>query len=165
MVSSQQTFRRKVRAKVAPRKQVVFTLVWEQDPEEVPEGQEPEVYRVDTFHAQKPTDEKMFLIAAMFGDEENEAGEAAAVVEILKDALPREEYRVLRERIADPDDDVNLEMIRDVVQWLMTEWADFPTRPSSASAALPASTGERSTGRAPGPGSILSTSESPGSVT
>lgn len=160
MVSSaQQTFRRKIRAKVAPRKEVSFTLVWEQDPDEVPEGQEPEVYRVDTFHATKPTDEKMFLIAALVGDEDNEAGEAAAVIEILRDALPPAEYRIIRERIADPDDDVNLDMVKDVVQWLVSEWADFPTRPSSASSGSPASIGATSTGRAPGPGSIPSNSE------
>jgi len=160
MVSTaQQTFRRKVHAKVAPRKEVAFTLVWEQDPDEAEEGKEPEVYRVDTFHATKPTDEKLFLIAALVGDEDNEAGEAAAVLEILRDSLSREEYQILRTRIADPDDDVNLDMIKDVVQWLMSEWSDFPTRPSSASSNSQDSTGERSTGRVRGKGSIPSISE------
>ena len=156
MVSSTQTFHRKIRAKVAPRKEVAFTLVWEQDPEEVEEGQEPEVYRVDTFHATRPTDEKMFLIAAMVGDEENQASEATAVVEILKDALPNEEWRTLRARIADPEDDVDLEMVKDVVQWLIEEWSDFPTRPSSASSKSPDSTGVKSTGRVRGEGSTHS---------
>ena len=156
MVSSTQTFHRKIREKAAPRKEVAFTLVWEQAPDEVPEGQEPEVYRVDTFHATKPTDERMFLIAAMVGDEENQMGEAAAVVEILKDALPKDEWRILRARIADPADDVDLEMVKDIVQWLIEEWADFPTRPSSGSSGLPVSTGVTSTGRVQGEGSTHS---------
>jgi hypothetical protein len=156
MASSTQTFRRKVREKAAPRKQVTFTLVWEQNESEVEEGKEPEVYRVDTFHATKPTDEKMFLIAALVGDEDNDAGEAAAVVEILRTALPPEEYRIMRQRIADPDDDVDLDMLKDVVQWLIGEWTDFPTRPSSASSNSQDSTGATSTGRARGPGSIPS---------
>lgn len=156
VATSQQTFRRKIQSKVAPRKEVAFTLVWEQDASEVEEGQEPEVYRVDTFHATKPTDEQLFLIAALVGDEENEAGEAAAVVEILRNSLPREEYRILRERIADPEDDVDLDMVKEVVQWLMSEWTDFPTKPSSGSSNSQASTGERSTGRVRGQGSIPS---------
>jgi hypothetical protein len=156
MVASTQTFHRKIREKAAPRKEVAFTLVWEQDPDEVEDGQEPEVYRVDTFHATKPTDERMFLIAALVGDEENQAGEATAVVEILKDALPPEEWRILRARIADPDDDVDLTMVKDIVQWLIEEWTDFPTRPSSGSSSSRASTGATSTGRVQGEGSTHS---------
>jgi hypothetical protein len=154
MSTPQQTFRRTVRDRVKPRAVVAFELNWEQDPDEVPEGEEPEVYRSDVFHATQPSNEKMFLIAAMMGDEDKEGlGEAAGVMELFRDALPADEYRTLKERLADPDDDVDIEMLGEVIQWVMSQWAAFPTQQSSTSSRSQGSSGGRSTGRVRGAGS------------
>jgi hypothetical protein len=158
---SARSFRRSVAEKkkgVVEQPVVAFTLDWvdDEDPEKV--------IRSDVFHATKPTDERLFLIAAMAGDEDaGGAAEAAAVVEVFRDSLPPAEYRVLRERIKDPNDDVDLGMLQDVMFWLMGEWSSFPTEPASGSSNSPVATGPKSTGRVRGPGSTRSTTDSPAS--
>jgi len=162
MTTPTRSFRRSVAEKkgVAAPPIVEFTLDWvdDEDPEKI--------LRSDMFHATRPTDERLFLIAAMAGDEESgAASEAAAVMEIFRVALPAEEFRTLRSRIKDPDDDVNLDMLQDVLFWLMGEWSSFPTEPASNSSKSPPATGVKSTGRVRGPGSTRSTSDSPASST
>jgi hypothetical protein len=157
MTTGPRSFRRSVaEKKKAPlvRPAVTFTLDWvdDEDPEKV--------LRTDTFTATRPTDERLFLIAAMAGDEDaGGAAEAAAVMDVFKDSLPEDQYRTLRQRIKDPDDDVNLDMLQDVMFWLMGEWSSFPTEPASDSSVSPPSTGARSTGRVRGQGSTRSTSD------
>jgi hypothetical protein len=159
--TTNRAFRRSVAEKkkgVVEQPTVAFTLDWvdDEDPEKV--------IRSDTFHATRPTDERLFLIAALAGDEDaGGVAEAAAVVEIFRDALPEDEYRILRRRIKDPEDDVNLDMLQDVMFWLMGEWSSFPTAPASDSSASRRSTGAKSTGRVRGPGSTRSTTDSPAS--
>lgn len=123
-----------------------------------------EVIGVDQFHATMPTDERLFLITAMIGDEENMAGSATALLDLLREALPPEEFRVFRSRFADPEDvDLDMDVLQDIVSTIMQEWTDFPTGPSSASSTSPTSTGSKSTGRVRGAGSIRSNSPSPAS--
>jgi hypothetical protein len=157
MTTPSRSFRRAVaqkKTKNAPRPVVEFFLEWLDDEDETI------VHRRDVFHATMPSDERIFLIAAMAGDEEAGAtAEAAAIMDLFKTSLPEDEYRILRQRLKDPEDDVNLEMLQEVVPWLMEEWSSFPTVPASASLPSPASTGVRSTGRAPGKGSTRSTSD------
>jgi hypothetical protein len=119
---------------------------------------EEKVLRQDLFHATAPTEESLFLLAAAAGDEDGGVtSEAAAVLGVFRQALPEKEFRVLRERLKDPEDDVDIAMLQDVFAWLMEEWAGFPTVPSSDSPVSPPKTGTRSTGRAPGRGSTHST--------
>lgn len=153
MASAPRAFRRAVaqRAKVErPVVEFVLTTLDANDEEKV--------LRQDLFHATSPTEERLFLLAAAAGDEDgNVATEAAAVLDVFRDALPEKEYKVLRERLKDPEDDVDIQMLQDVFAWLMEEWAGFPTAPSSGSSALPLDTGTRSTGRVHGQGSTRST--------
>lgn len=156
MTTAPHAFRRQVEKKKAdvPPPTVAFNLDWVDD-----EDLE-KVIRSDTFHATRPSDERMFLLAAMAGDDDaNVAEEAAALMDIFRAALPEEEFKVLRSRLRDPKDDVTVEMLQDVFMWLMGEWSSFPTEPSSDSSESPQSTGARSTGRARGEGSIRSTSD------
>lgn len=144
------SFRRAAR-KQEVRPTLAFTLDWVQDltEEEEAQGVEATVVRTDTFHATQPTDERMFLIAAMIGDEDS-SSEATAVLDLFRDALPPAEYRVLKARIADPDDSVDLVVVKEILEWLMEEWSSFPTTPSSASSQSPTTTGTKSTGRVRG---------------
>jgi hypothetical protein len=82
------------------------------------------------------------------------ADESAAMLDILRAALTDDDLRTIRNRIKDPDDAVDWEMIGELVLWLMEQWSDFPTKSPSGSSGSPANTGTTSTGRVHGPGSI-----------
>lgn len=160
MANAPHSFRRQVAARKEERPVVTFTLDSVSDTEVDEDGQ-PVVMRSDIFHATRPTEERLFMLAAAAGSEDSAASEAAAILDLLRDILPKEEFRTLRERMLDPEDDVNLTMIQDVIVWLMEEWSSFPTKPQSVSSASPTTTGAKSTGRVRGPGSTRSTSLSP----
>src|SRR6478735_7373707 len=107
MTTAPKTFRRQIATKksAASRPTVEFMI---EENEEVPEGEEP---KSQQFHATMPTEERLFLMAALAGDEDSDgAAEAAATMDLLRDALPAEEFRILRRRIADPDDFVDILM-------------------------------------------------------
>lgn len=152
MTTAPRSFRRQVaKKKAAERPAVEFTLDWVDE--------EGEVVKSTTFHSTMPSDENLFLLAAMAGDEDASAAEeAAGIMSLFKQSLPEAEYKELRSRLRDPEDDVTLEVLQEVIPWLMEEWTAFPTQPASASSASPASTGARSTGRVRGQGSTRSTS-------
>src|SRR5687768_2660530 len=145
---------RRAATKSAERPITAFTLDWVDDEDEE------KVYRSDTFHATKPTDERLFLVAAMIGDEDHLGSEATAVLDIFRDSLPHDEYVILKQRLVDPEDSVDMETIAEVLEWLMESWSDFPTGPSSASSQSPTRTGTNSTGRVRGTGSTRSPSPS-----
>jgi hypothetical protein len=159
--SAPRSFRRAAR-KQEKRPVIAFTLDWVEDltEEQEAEGVEPEVYRTDVFHATQPTEERMFLVAALIGDEDNMAAEATGLMELLRDILPPAEFRVLKERLADEEDSVDMETLQEVLEWLMEKWSTFPTEPSSASSKSPTSSGPKSTGRVRGQGSTHSASPS-----
>jgi len=162
MAQAPRSFRRAAKKKVA-LPVTSFTLDWIVDLTEDQEadGIEPEVIRSDTFHVTRPTDERLFLVAAMVGDEDGVGSEATAVMDLFRDSLPPREYSILRSRLADPDDSVDLDVLQEIVGWLMEQWSDFPTQQSSDSSGSPTSTGTKSTGRVRGTGSTHSTSPSP----
>jgi hypothetical protein len=150
MTNAPRTFRRQVAAKksAAPRPTVEFMIEHSEEPAE---GEEP---TADQFHATMPSEERLFLLAALAGDEDSDgAAEAAATMDLLRDALPTAEFRILKRRLGDSEDIVDITMLQEILMWLVEEWSTFPTEPSSASSASPPSTGTRSTGRVRGAGS------------
>lgn len=153
VATAPRSFRRAAKKQV-DRPVTAFTLDWVDDEDET------KVLRTDTFHATMPTDERLFIVAAMVGDEDNEAGAATAVMELLKDSLPAAEYKVLRARLMDPDDSVDMDTLSEVLEWLMEKWSTFPTEQSAGSSGSPTSSGTKSTGRVRGQGSTRSTSPS-----
>lgn len=154
VATAPRAFRRAAAKNKTPRPTLAFTLDWVDDEDEE------KVIKSDVFHAQRPTDERLFLVAATMGDEDASGQEAGAVMSIFRDALPAEEYRTLRARLADPDDSVDMETIGEVMEWLMKEWTAFPTEPSPNSSTSPTTTGSKSTGRVRGTGSTRSPSPS-----
>jgi hypothetical protein len=161
MAQAPRSFRRAAKKKV-DRAVTAFTLDWVEDltDEQEAEGVEPQVFRSDIFHATTPTDEQMFLTMALIGDEDNQAAQATAALDLFRSVLPSAEFHVLKERIANPEDSVDLDVVMEVLAWLMEVWSDFPTVPSSASSKSPTSIGEKSTGRVRGTGSTHSPSPS-----
>ena len=161
MAQAPRSFRRAAKKQEA-RPVIAFDLTWEEDltDEERAQGVVPEVYRSDVFHATQPTDERLFMIAALIGDEDAVGSEATAVMDLFRDALPLDEFRTLRQRLTDPEDSVDLDVLQEIVGWLMEEWTSFPTKQSSASSQSPTSAGPKSTGRVRGQGSTHSNSPS-----
>jgi hypothetical protein len=157
MTTAPRAFRRAVADKKSTARPVVeFTLE--------STDSEGEVVRTDVFHARRPTDERLFILAAMAGDEDaGGAEEAAVTLDLLKDILSAEEFKTLKTRLLDPEDDVDMDMLQEVLMWLVGEWASFPTEPSSDSSTSQDASGTKSTGRVRGPGSTRSTTTSPAS--
>lgn len=118
------------------------------------------VLRRSDFHATMPSDEQMFLIAALMGDEDNTAGSATAMLDLFRAALPPEEFRDMKSRLADSEDPLDMETISQMMEHIMKGWSTFPTGPSSASSTSPTGTGTTSTGRVRGKGSTRSPSPS-----
>lgn len=115
---------------------------------------EGEVVGGDEFHATMPTEERLFMIAAMVGDDENSAASATALLDILRESLPPKEYLVFRTRFLDPEDeDLSLEVVEEIVEHLMEQWSGFPTGPSQGSSGSQTTSGPKSTGRVRGQGS------------
>jgi hypothetical protein len=154
MTTAPRAFRRAVAEKKSPARPVVeFTLE--------STDAEGETVRSDTFHAKRPTDERLFMLAAMAGDENaGGAEEAAVTLDLLKDILPEDEFKIVKSRLLDETDDVDMDMLQDVLMWLVEEWASFPTEPSSDSLASQGASGTKSTGRVRGQGSTHSPSPS-----
>jgi hypothetical protein len=154
MTSAPHAFRKAVgEKKVVERPTVTFVLESTSDTEVDKDG-EPIVVRSDIFHATQPTNERLFIVAATAGDEDSGAAqEAAMTFSLLKSVLPLNEYKIIRERLLDPEDDVDLSMLQQVLTWLMEQWTSFPTQQPSDSSTSPDSTGAPSTGRVRGPGS------------
>jgi hypothetical protein len=155
------SFRRSAKKKVE-RPVTAFTLDWVEDltEEQEAEGVEPKVLRSDVFHAKMPTDERLFLVAAKLGEDENAAAEASGIMDLLRDILPTAEFRTLRQRLSDPEDSVDMATLEEVLEWLMEKWSSFPTQQSPVSSGSPTSSGTKSTGRVHGPGSTRSDSPS-----
>jgi hypothetical protein len=157
MTTAPRAFRRAVADKKSTARPVIeFTLE--------STDEKGEVARSDSFHAKRPTDERLFLLAAMAGDEDaGGAEEAAVTLDLLRDILPEPEFKILKARLLDDQDDVDMDMLQDVLMWLVEEWASFPTEPSSDSSVSQDASGTKSTGRVRGPGSTRSTTTSPAS--
>lgn len=153
MASPAQGFRRRVKDRAVREEQKTISFFLETTDEDE-EGNE-FVVRHDDFTAATPTEEQLMLVFAQAGREDSSAGdEVAAVLQVFKDVLPRDQYRVLIARFRDPEDvDVDSDALLDIFRWLMEQWQDFPTKQPSDSSGSRASSGARSTGRAPGKGS------------
>jgi hypothetical protein len=142
-------FRRQVEKKTEKAPPIAFMLETTDE--------EGNVVRSDTMEAIRPTEERIFLfVAALGGEDVNFADEAAAILALFRDVLRPTDFSVLRERLSDENDEVDLTMLREIMEWLVAQWADFPTQPSSGSSESPTPIGTTSTGRAPGKGSTRS---------
>lgn len=152
MATAPQGFQRRVKERaVQTRQQVPFFL---ETTDEDDEGNEI-VVRRDDFVATMPSEEQLMLVFATGGREDASIGdEISAILQVFKDALPSNQYKVLIGRLRDPNDaDVDADALMEIFSWLMEQWQDFPTKSPSGSSASQGSTGARSTGRARGKGS------------
>jgi hypothetical protein len=118
---------------------------------------DPETIKVSTLTAKPPTAEQLAITLAHGASEfATHADEMASALGLFKDILSPADYQTLVRRLRDPKDEVDIEMISDIISWLVEQWQDFPTQPPSASSRSEKPTGPRSTGRSPGKGSTRS---------
>jgi hypothetical protein len=119
---------------------------------------DPDTIKANTFTAMHPTAEQLAITLAHGASEfATHADEMSSALGLFKDVLPANEYHVLVRRLRDPKDEVDIEMLAGIIEWLVEQWQDFPTPPPSASSRSAKPTGPRSTGRSPGKGSTRST--------
>jgi len=118
---------------------------------------DPDTVKASHFTAHAPTAEQL-AIALAHGAHEfaTIADEMSAALELFRAVLPPQEYQVLVRRLRDPNDEVDIKMLGDIVSWLVEQWQDFPTQPPVGSSRSSKSISPRSTGRSPGKGSTRS---------
>lgn len=149
-MAAARSFVQQVAKKAGLERVVEFTLGTTDG--EVDEEGEPVYTESVDFHAAMPSEESLFLIAALAGsDDASAAQEAAAIMDIFREALPEEEFTTLKKRLRTGL--TSLSTLQEVMAFLMEEWSGFPTEPQSASVSSPGRTGTKSSGRVRGPGS------------
>jgi hypothetical protein len=117
-----------------------------------PDGQQVrgKMIRQDVFTAVPPTDDQLLISMVTAGrSDASSADQASVIFDFFRNALTASEYRTLIARLRDRDDEVEMETLVDIFQWLQEEWAqaDFPTESPSDSSRRPLTTGKSSTGR------------------
>jgi hypothetical protein len=115
------------------------------------------------FEAQVPTEDQMVLFALIdFEDQDEVRHSMKLLFDFLGGVVGADGIRRLERMLAQGQ--ITMEALvggsDSVLAWLLEEWGNFPTRPSSDSSGSPARTGTRSTGRQRRPASTLSTSRS-----
>lgn len=119
---------------------------------------DPATVKSNTFTTVAPTAEQLAITLAHGASEfATHADEMSSALGLFKDVLPQNEYHTLVKRLRDPKDEVDIEMLGEIIAWLVEQWQDFPTQQPSASSRSEKRTGQRSTGRSPGKGSTRST--------
>lgn len=119
---------------------------------------DPDTVKANTLTAQPPTAEQLAITLAHGASEfATHADEMASALGLFRDILNQRDYTILVRRLRDPKDEVDLEMVSEILEWLVEQWQDFPTQQQSASSQSEKRTGKRSTGRSPGRGSTRST--------
>lgn len=81
----------------------------------------------DTYHFTPPKKAGMVLEVSEGGNE------VKALFDWLDDGLPTEEAEYLENRLRDPDDDLDVDTLTEVVAGLLEKVSGRPTRPSRAS--------------------------------
>lgn len=98
-----------------------------------------------SFTATFPKDGTLLLFMAAQAEDTDEATQAAAVFDLLREIFEPEQFRKLRAWLKDGA--MTPDLLTEIMTWLIEEWAAFPTQPPSGSSAPRTTTGTRSTGR------------------
>jgi len=72
-------------------------------------------------------------VAAEGDDETRGAAMAVSVLDFFQKVMPPEEYERFEKLMKDPKRIVRMETLSDIMGWLIEEYTDRPTEPSSAS--------------------------------
>ena len=110
---------------------------------------EPIEFTVDdsTWTAKVPTSGALALLYSAQAANRDTADAIAAMIDFLAGLLNDEDRGEYRERLFDPDDDFDFEVVTEIVTGLIEEWSDRPTRSSGGSTPTRKRTGGRSTAK------------------
>jgi len=121
------------------------------------------------FVASKPTTGQLALIYGTMGEDSNPADVVKSTFDFLKGVLKDDGYKVLHGMLQRGEIDLDILIGGDeenelgIIDWMMEQVAERPTKAPSDYLQSQKSGGQRSTGRAPGKGSIQSGSPRAGS--
>lgn len=108
------------------------------------------IIKQTVLHASRPDDDAMIVSFAAAGRADASTADRVSVIfDAFKDMLPASESRQLIARVKDRNDEVTIEMLTEIYEWLQEQWTDFPTQSSSDSSRRRSTGGRNSTGRSP----------------
>jgi len=96
-----------------------------------------------TMLAHAPSSGQFALLMKSNG-ERTLAAQMRGMFDFLAAILDDDDYEVIEQQL---HEGMDVEVITDLVSWLIGEWADRPTQPRSVSPSSPRTTGRRSTAR------------------
>lgn len=113
------------------------------------EGAEPIVFQIDDdqFTASPPTSTQFALLLAVQSERKDVSDKMAGLIDFVDGLLSLEDRRTFRRRLLDRDDRLDLELVEEILEDLIEEWAERPTEASSASISSRRRTGPSSTAK------------------
>jgi len=126
-----------------------FTTAGKQTSEETFEGAEPLKFVLDDseYIAYPPTPAQFAVFMSSQAESRESQDHVAGVIDFFDGLLEEEARRTFRRRLLDRDDPFDFDMVQEIMEWLVEEWAARPTKPSSDSPSSRTTTGPRSTAK------------------
>lgn len=126
-----------------------FSTAGKHTSEETFEGAEPLTFVLDDFEytALPPTPAQFAVFMSSQAESREVSDRVAGVIDFFDGLLTVEAARQFRKRLLDRDDPFDFDMVQEIMEWLVEEWAAHPTQPSPASPVSQPSTGRRSTAK------------------
>ena len=108
---------------------------------------EPVTFKIDDdqFTAYPPTEGQIAYMMASQADDRDLSDSIAGILDFFTGILDDQGAATFRRRFTDRDDTLTFEVVQDVLEALISEWSDRPTKPSSASTTSRGRTGRKST--------------------
>lgn len=113
------------------------------------EGLEPIPFTLDgaQYTAQPPSETQFALLLASMSDTRGTEEGLAAILDFFFDLFDDEDADALKKRLHDRKDPFGFPMMQEILENLVEEWTDRPTKPSSGSTTSRKSTGRSSTAK------------------
>lgn len=101
----------------------------------------------DEFTAYPPTEGQIAYMMASQAQDREMADTIAGILDFFTGLLDAADAAKFRRRFLDRDDNLSFETMQDVIESLVEEWSERPTKPSSDSTTSRARTGRKSTAK------------------
>lgn len=101
----------------------------------VEDPEAPMEFKIDgqVVKAFRPTDGQIAMLMAALGRHTTESTKIAGVIDFFVYTLDDESYNYVVNRLLSRDDQLQLDQIQEVIEWMIEEWSGRPTQPASAS--------------------------------
>jgi hypothetical protein len=119
----------------------------------------------EEYTALPPTGGMLAVVAASQVDYTSDVERIGSVINFFKGVLDEDSRRRFTTRMQDREDDLDVEVLEEVLTWLMDQWFHRPTKPASGSTSSRGNGGRRSTAGQRSTGSTRSRSPQTASAT